>query len=371
MNPEDAVRRVKPPRVLRNRADERTVATVAAVALGTVLIVVLVALAIVMFVRNGGPFGGSDASTLEPVATIYGPGRGSKPRFGRPMGVAFSPDGKRLYVTDAEENRVAIFSRDGAFIKEFGGFGVGKPLPGIRVPNPWKPGLLNYPVGIATDASSTVYVADFRNDQVAAFTADGVYQRVFPDRKKMVGKGSSGQDGQGIAVTAVAAGNGRVYASDAFQVFTFDTDGRFISQRGRPGRDREALDHPNGLALAADGTLYVADSNHNRIVAYDPKGRILWELGRIAKGPADQAARDFGLPRGLAVMGDGSILVADALDSRLVRVSRDGKVVAVYGESGSEPGQLSAPNAVAVSGDLIAVADRGNGRVQLLRLTGR
>jgi hypothetical protein len=195
-----------------------------AIVLGIILIALLVYA--LFFMGKGGGLvtrGGAAQAGIRPLFVIDGPGTGAYPRFDRPMGAAFGLDG-RIYVTDSGHNRVCVFDKDGAFLFEFGTFGVAKPLPGAK--NTWAPGKLNYPVGISVDQDGSVYVADFRNDQVQVFNPDGTPLRSFPDPQKPVGKGSSGQDGTGIAVTDVAVRDGKVYATDTYQIFVFNADGR-------------------------------------------------------------------------------------------------------------------------------------------------
>lgn len=338
----------------------------------TVLLVGLVVY--LLFFMGGGSSlvtrGGGTVAGIKPLFTIDGPGTGAQPRFSRPMGAAFGVDG-RIYVADTGNNRICVFDSSGKFLFEFGSFGVAKPLPGAK--NTWSLGKLNYPIGIRVDSQDgTVYVADFHNDQVQAFSAEGKPLRAFPDPHKQVGKGSSGADGQGIAVTAVAVKAGKVYATDQYQVFVFDLDGKLLAQWGKPGSGPGDIDHPNGVAVAGDGTVYVSDSNHARVSAFDKGGKVLWNFGEPPTGQASQSATSpLQLPRGATVTSDGRILVADAFAFELVSISKDGKLLGRYGERGTDPGQFNFPNDVDASGDRVVVADKENGRVQVLQLVGK
>lgn len=308
--------------------------------------------------------GGTARAGLAPVMVIEGPGAGAAPRFSRPMGAAFGLDG-RIYVVDTGNNRVCAFDDKGAFLFEFGGFGVRKPLPGGHFT--WAPGRLNYPIGIDVDRTDgSVYVADFRNDQIQKFTSEGAFVAAFPDPTKVAGRGGSGQDGRGIAVTDVAVSGGRVYATDTYQVFVFGSDGRLIEQFGKPGSGAADLDHPNGVTVGRDGTIYVSDSNHARLIAFDPKGKRLWSVG---DPPASaEASGALGMPRGLSTLDDGSIVVADAFMFDLPVIGADGRMLSTFGERGDKPGQFNFPNDVSASGGLLLVTDKENNRVQVLRL---
>jgi outer membrane protein assembly factor BamB len=305
---------------------------------------------------------------LQPIWEVYGPGQGETPAFDRPMGVAVGLR-DRIYVTDAGNNRVCVFDPGGRFLFTFGTFGVAKPLAGAK--STYKPGRLNYPLGVDTDEDGNVYVASFGNDSIEVFDADGEALRRFPDPMVRVGRGASGTGGVGIAVTDVAAHNGLVYALDTYQVVVFTTDGAYVGQWGRPGSGAGSLDHPNGIEVGPDGTVYVADSNNARVTAYTAEGRMLWSLGARAQGTRDVSKRPFQLPRGLALSRREQLYVVDAFAFSLVEVSTEGTITASYGERGVQPGQFNFPNDIAVLRDSLVVVDRENGRVQRVEIARR
>lgn len=333
--------------------------------LTVVLTVVLVALVVYLLLYLGRTTGfvtrgGETIAGLTPVLVVEGPGRGEIPEFTRPMGAAFGRNG-RIYVTDTENNRIAVFSSGGRFLFEFGGFGLTKPLPGYEAT--WEEGLMNSPLGIEVDDNGDVYVADFRNDQIQVFNAQGEFLRRFPDPTSVVGRGSSGQDGTGIAVTDVAIWGDLVYALDTYQVVVFTKGGEFVRQFGRPGTGPGDLDRPNGIAVMPDSTVIVADSNNGRVQAFTLDGVFMWETGMLGG-----TEYEFGLPRGVAVLGDGTIAVVDAFEFAVVLLEPDGAVIGEKGSRGVAPAQLNFPNGLDAQGDLLLVADKENDRVQVLRV---
>lgn len=346
-------------------------ATYGLMGLAAVLAAVLVVLAIWLYYTLNESSQWADASAvagIQPIRVIEGPGQGPAPLFDKPMGVAVGKDG-RIYVSDTGNNRICVFRRDGQFLFEFGGFGVDKPLPGGT--RTWRPGALNFPVGIDTDDDGNVYVADFRNDSIRVYDPDGNYLRSFPDNTVQVGKGSSGQEGTGIAVTDVSVDGEKVYATDRFQVFVFSLGGQLLSQYGRPGRGELEFDHPNGILVTDGGYAYVADSNNARVQAFSPDVRQLWSIGSTPPGPEPssvEASGPFGLPRGMTALEDGTLVVADAFNFSLITIDREGRRVRSYGVRGSTPGTFDFPNDVATLGDVLVVADKGNNRVQLVKL---
>ncbi len=151
----------------------------------------------------------------------------------------------------------------------------------------------------------------------------------------------------------------------------FKRDGTFVRQWGKPGVAIGDLDHPNGLAVGEDGTVFVSDSNHARVTAFRQDGTPLWTVGTPPKGLNDRSPRPLQLPRGLTVMRGGDVLVADSFAFQLVRISsKEQTVTARYGERGTEPGQLNFPNDVERLRGFYVIADKENGRVQCVRLLG-
>jgi len=343
------------------------------IVIAAVLAVILAVLVVYLLFVLGRPrslAGTQPQSGVQPIWAVYGPGTGDTPLFKRPMAVAVGKHG-RIYVTDSGNNRVCVFSSSGRFLFQFGSFGVAKRMQGAHAT--YKAGRLNFPVGIATDDDGNVYVASFYNDSIEVYDADGIPLRRFPDPSKSVGKGSSGQDGHGIAVTAVAVHDDLVYATDQYQVFVFKRDGTFVRQWGMPGAQMADLDHPNGIDVAKDGTVYVSDSNHARVTAFTPLGIPVWTYGAkssslVATDSAQTEEQPIELPRGIAVQSDGSILIADAFRFDIVALSAKGKLVGSYGTRGVDPGQFNFLNDVAVSGDSLVIADKENGRIQMVRL---
>ena len=110
-------------------------------------------------------------------------------------------------------HRVQRFTRDGQHLQSISaGQGSG-------------PGEMNMPWGVAADEAGDVYVADWRNDRVQKFTADGEFVLEF---------GSSGDEkGQFNRPASVAVdAHGDIYVSDWLndRVQMFNADGRFVEQ---------------------------------------------------------------------------------------------------------------------------------------------
>ena len=121
----------------------------------------------------------------------------------------------------------------------------------------------------------------------------------------------------------------------------------------------------SGVAFDSAGRIYVADSNHGRVLVFDAGGR---QLATIPRGAAQS---DLGLPRGMVVDREGLLYVVDT-SAHAVQVYRElGKdrtpaYVGRFGEQGTGDGAFEYPNAVAVDArGRVYVTDWRNDRIQV------
>lgn len=137
---------------------------------------------------------------------------------------------------------------------------------------------------------------------------------------------------------------------------------------------------PFGVAVAIDGTVYVADAgDSNRIRKIAPDGIVTTLAGGnegYSDGPATSAS--FNTPSGLALGPDGGLFVADTGNNQIRKITRDGQVstVAGNGKAGYTDGpasqaQFNGPIGVAVdkAGNLY-VADSYNDRIRMIGTDG-
>jgi DNA-binding beta-propeller fold protein YncE len=320
------------------------------------------------FLPGGGGivrFGQKDVGAIRFLFAVYGPGQGDQPNFNRPLAVA-TDGGGNIFVADTGNSRICKFNDRGRFQWMTGGFGVAKPAAGAQAT--WKPGYFNFPYGLDVDDAGNVYVADLDNNFISVLDATGKYVRRFPEPYAMVGKGSSGEGG-GISGTALEVKGSDVYVADKWQVIKFGTNGKFKLQFGMPGRGPGQMERPNGVTVADDGTIYVSDSNNQRLQAYTAAGKFKWQQGAPAQGVQDFKSRQFGLPRGIDIGPDKNIYMADTFHFTIQVYSPEGKQLAEVGTRGTGDGEFNFPNDVAVRGDgVIYIADRANNRVQAIRI---
>ncbi len=146
---------------------------------------------------------------------------------------------------------------------------------------------------------------------------------------------------------------------------------------GEPGNAQGQLTAPHGLAVAPDGSLYVADSNNHRIQKFDASGKFLLAFGTFS-GPtnANPEPGTFNEPWGVAVGPDGSVYVADTWNHRIQKLDPNGKFIKMWGtpgqtDIGGQGGIFWGPRGVAVDkGGRVYVTDTGNKRIEVFSADG-
>ncbi|MEU8238264.1 hypothetical protein AB0C07_08470 [Actinoplanes missouriensis] len=147
-----------------------------------------------------------------------------------------------------------------------------------------------------------------------------------------------------------------------------------FSGDGGPAAQAE-LTNPEGAAVTADGTLYIADTGNHRVRAVAPDQTIRTVAGtgeaRNETGPLPASAKAteiaLGYPSDLALGADGTLFIADMTGVRVYALAPDGSISiradATMGR-GSIDKPMRAPTAVAVARDgTLYVADQSNNRV--------
>jgi sugar lactone lactonase YvrE len=114
------------------------------------------------------------------------------------------------------------------------------------------------------------------------------------------------------AVVVDAAGRRYVADTEHHRIVVFDPAGRMVRTWGHFGREPAAFQYPQGLAFDRAGTLYVADWGNHRIQRFTPEGRFLSEFGGLRFEDFD----GLFTPTGVWVRDTGEIVVhADAIYS--------------------------------------------------------
>ena len=215
-------------------------------------------------------------------------------------------------------------------------------------------GRVRQPRGAASDAAGRVWVADFGNNRVQLFGADG---------SSLLALGARGSGpGQFNDPCDIAVGpSGLVFVADTWneRVQVLDEKGGWLREWGG------GFFGPRGIAVDTGGTVFVADTGNGRVVRFDGLGHKEAEWG-TAKGPGKLAD-----PQGLVAGVDGSVYVADNGNGRLAIFDRNGGFLRAFEVPGWRREVLSEPYVALDSGGLLWVSVPLAGEVRAYTREGR
>lgn len=171
--------------------------------------------------------------------------------------------------------------------------------------------------------------------------------------------------------------DGRMYIADTERnrVVILAPDGSVVQTIGtQPGGSSEpgTLRQPWGIALGPDGEIYVADTWNHRVQVFSPEGEFLRMWGHEGIVSQDASPDAFWGPRDVAIGPNGLVYVADTGNKRVRVYTPEGEFVRDIGGAGAGLGQLDEPVGMAfhpLTGDLY-VADTWNKRVHVFDMDG-
>ncbi|MCP5197341.1 MAG: hypothetical protein H6974_11225 [Gammaproteobacteria bacterium] len=217
-------------------------------------------------------------------------GPATQAKLANPSNAAVGPDGS-LYIVDYLNSRIRRVGLDGIITTVAGNGALGFSGDG----GPATQAGLYYPDDVAVGPDGSLYIADTYHHRIRRVGPDGIITTV-------AGNGASGFSGDGGPAT------------------------------------QASLHGPAGIAVAPDGSLYIADSGNRRVRWVRPDGTITTVAGSGQNGydddgrPATQAK--LSSIKGVAVGPDGSLYIADTYKNRVCRVGLDGILTTVAGPSG-------------------------------------
>jgi len=318
----------------------------------------------------------------------------------KPVGVAVSADGKRVYVAESDGERlIKCFGSDGKLITKF------------QIPNTFVGE--RAPVYLAVDSSGRVFVTDRTQGAIYVFTQDGqMLDAIITPTMTLteyVARHAGGlpagtlfginyiakqvrytlpgqaeqilplpnvewsplglrfdRDGN-LWVTDVLADNNRVHMipRDVFTASSWlDFNPQTLDQVfGGSGVQEGQLSYPNVAMPDTRGRVYVSDGNNGRISVWNTGGQYQFQMG---KGVGDGA---LALPRGIWLDGKNRLYIADAVehDVKVFDVSGDEPTfLTTFGSFGVQSNNFNYPMDIALDDNgRIYVADRENNRVQV------
>jgi uncharacterized repeat protein (TIGR01451 family) len=280
-----------------------------------------------------------------------------------PHGVAVDAAGN-IYIADYANERVRKVSAATGIITTVAGNGArgykgdGGPATSAE---------LYYPAGVAVDAAGNLYIADMENNRIRAVNMQASAITILEvtiqpgDIATVAGNGTRGYISDGVPATSTAlyypAGvaldaSGNLYIADtnnervrevsaaAGVISTVAGDGtKGYSGDGSAATSAE-LAVPNGVAVDADGNLYIADMDNYRVRGVNAATGVITTLAGNGKSgysgdgrPATTAELHF--PAGVAVDMAGNLYIADMDNQRVRQVSAATGIIATIAGNGT------------------------------------
>ena len=315
--------------------------------------------------------------------------------LGEVAGVAVNSKGPRLRFLARQHHRPRLWrelrrnswssSADGKFLREIG-----------HNLYAW-----SFAHSVKVDKDDNIWVADKGSDMVIKFDPEGRVAMVFGRKQEASDEGTEPLkhpkpplppvDGLFRQVTDMAwdaAGN--TYISDGYinsRIAKVDKNGNWLKSWGEPGDQPGQFNTPHSIAVDAEGNVYVADRGNRRIQVFDGDGKFLRQI--VIDVPFDSNARPaIGNKPQLPIAGNQAmapgapwaicitppphqvLYSSDGYPGRIYKLSLDGKVLGVLGESGKQLKQFGWIHEIACpSENELFVGELLNWRVQKLILS--
>jgi len=263
----------------------------------------------------------------------------------KPAGLTTDSRG-RLLVADSASSVVFIFdeaNEEVSFLGLSAGVGIG----------------LKTPVDVLADDQDRIFVADVGLKSVLVYNSDGTLLNVITDAERM----------SNPAGLALDPARGRLYVVDSYghRVVVFDASTfAWIGGFGEPGEGAGKFTFPVGIAVDAEGRIYVTDTGSCTVQIFNPEYELVGTFGGRGIAPSQ-----FSRPKQIALDSEGHIYVVDAAFDNVQIFNQDFKLMLFVGAHGTEPGSFDIPWGIHIdSRDRVYITDQINARVEKFQFLG-
>ena len=309
--------------------------------------------------------------------------------FGEVLGVAVNSKGHIVVLNHpgtyggplygASSTQILEFNEKGEFVKE-----IGRGVYG-----------LGYSHSVRFDRHDNMWVVDKGTNSIMRFNPAGRVtmnlgrREEGPDQHQYIDfqKGDPppvAADGFYHGPTDIAwDSDDNMYISDGYfnsRVVKVDKHGDWVKSWGSRGGEPGQFNLPHNIGVDKQNNVYVADRSNNRIQVFDSDGQYLRSILLIAPY-VKKRHPVFGTPRAnppdatqpwticITNTTPQYLYTSDEEPGRIYKLSLDGKILGMLGESGHEAGQFNWIHAIAcVSENTLLVADMNNWRIQKVTL---
>lgn len=308
-----------------------------------------------------------------------------------PIGIAVDPAGAILF-TQAETTIVRKITLDKKVITIAGKIRRG------HKDGPVKEALFKETRAIGVAKDGTIYVGDHTNEGIRKISPEGMVSTIAgPMHGRFIDiKPHERSYWMGIQFSFDPKGN-IIFGATMYPtyVLSLTPDGTVskVAGNGRSGyvdgtAENAEFRMPCGIAVAPDGSVYVADGHASGGAIYQPGNNVIRKISKgivstvagtgkpgFKDGPGKEA--EFNSPMALAVDPRGNIYVSDS-ENHCIRVIKPNGMVETIAGTPGKPGfadgsgktaQFNGPRAIAFDGEgNLVVADLGNNRIRKIIL---
>jgi sugar lactone lactonase YvrE len=251
-----------------------------------------------------------------------------------PTGIAVDASGN-IYVKDGNTNcAVKKFDGAGNYLLSFGACGP-----------PTGPGIFDNTGGVAVDATGQVWVTSPDFYYVQKYDANGTFVSIVCMGTAACGPVVTPFSVQPFGIAFDAGGNvyvTNVFAS-GFNVVKLTSGGAYLSSFGSAGSANGQFNYPSAIAIDSTGSIFVADSQNNRVQKFTSAGVYTSQFGTKGTGNGQ-----FSFPVGLTFDPSDNLLVGDTGNQRVQKFDSTGGYLSQFGTKGVGNGQFNAPYGIAI-----------------------
>jgi DNA-binding beta-propeller fold protein YncE len=152
-------------------------------------------------------------------------------------------------------------------------------------------------------------------------------------------------------------------------IMVFDKTGKLLRTWGQGD-----LPADHGLRVAPDHTIWVTDRKLEQAIQYDRSGKVLMTLGTKNVAGDNTSETAFNGVADIAFGKNGDLFIADGegANTRVIKFSKAGKFLKMWGTAGDGPSQFNVPHGIAIDPrGRVWVCDRSNKRVEIFDQDGK